>query len=88
MLFVLLVMLSKKLNVLHGTVLHAARKTRVNQMLEALATIIMICLMFVPLLNILVGIVGGHAVGGIVGAFIGFLIGGIITAMFIDKMKL
>ena len=44
-------------------------------MITALATVIMICLMFVPVINILVGICGGFVIGGPIGAIVGGIIG-------------
>jgi hypothetical protein len=51
-------------------------------MLEALATVVLLLLMFVPLVNIIVGLVAGGMVFGPVGAIAGFIIGFVITGMF------
>lgn len=50
-------------------------------MIVALATVIMICLMFVPGVNILAGIFGGLAVGGPIGAVIGGVVGFFLTSL-------
>jgi hypothetical protein len=53
-------------------------------MVEILATVILIGLMFVPLVNILVGIVAGFMLFGGLGAVIGFFVGAGLTSMATD----
>ncbi|MCC7251613.1 hypothetical protein [Hyphomicrobium sp.] len=53
-------------------------------MLEILATVILIGLMLVPLVNVLVGVVAGFMLFGFFGAIAGFVIGAGLTGMMTD----
>jgi hypothetical protein len=48
-------------------------------MLEALATVVVVILMFVPIVNIVTGLIAGWMIGGPLGAIIGLVIGFVIT---------
>jgi hypothetical protein len=56
-------------------------------MVEALATVILLGLMFIPVLNLLVGVVAGAVLGGPVGAVVGFITGWIISIYVVDPIN-
>jgi hypothetical protein len=56
-------------------------------MMTALATIIVICLMFAPFLSVVAGVVGGLHVGGLLGAIIGRGIGLAVTGMWMGSFS-
>jgi hypothetical protein len=56
-------------------------------MLEALAAVILFGLMFVPLINIAVGLIAGGFLWGPFGAISGGLIGLVISGMVASKMQ-
>jgi hypothetical protein len=49
-------------------------------MLEALAAVILVGLMLLPVINIGVGLIAGFVLGGIGGAVIGAIVGFVISA--------
>lgn len=53
-------------------------------MLDAIATVIIIGMMFIPLINLLVGAIVGAGLGGILGGIVGIALALLITA--IEKM--
>lgn len=53
-------------------------------MLETLAVVVLIVLMFVPMLNIVTGAVVGFYLAGWIGAVAGFAVGWIISTMLYD----
>lgn len=53
-------------------------------MVTALAAVVLIGLMFIPIVNVAIGFVAGAVLGGPLGAIAGAMIGGGITAAWIS----
>jgi len=56
-------------------------------MLEALACVVLLALMAVPLLNIAVGLIAGYALFEVTGAVIGAIAGLVISRIWYDALN-